>query len=78
MLKTISELYKKSNEISGAKRLVLASAADDHSLDAVFKAREQNIIEPINPIMNKIKIISFFKIFLIIAKFFFPIFKTYY
>ncbi len=47
MLKTISELYTKNKKKSGTKRLVLASAADDHSLDAVFKAKEQNIIEPI-------------------------------
>lgn len=47
MLKTISELYIKNKEKSGTKRLVLASAADDHSLDAVYKAKEQNIIEPI-------------------------------
>jgi len=47
MLKTISELYQKSNEKTGAKKLVLASAADDHSLDAVYKAKEQNIIQPI-------------------------------
>lgn len=47
MVKTISELYLKSEKKSGTKRLVLASAADDHSLDAVFKAKEQNIIEPV-------------------------------
>lgn len=47
MLKTIAELYIKNKENSGIKRLVLASAADDHSLDAVYKAKEQNIIEPV-------------------------------
>ena len=45
MLKTIAELYLKNKEKSGTKRLVLASAADDHSLDAVYKAKEKNIIE---------------------------------
>ncbi len=47
MLKTIAGLYIKNKENSGIKRLVLASAADDHSLDAVYKAKEQNIIEPV-------------------------------
>lgn len=47
MLKTIAELYIKNKEKSGTKRLVLASAADDHSLDAVYKAKEKNIIEPV-------------------------------
>ncbi len=46
MLKKISDLYKKSNE-QNTKRLVLASAADEHSLDAVFVAQNKNIIEPI-------------------------------
>lgn len=47
MLKKISELYDKSNATKSAKRLVIANAADDHSLDAVYKAKEQNIIEPV-------------------------------
>lgn len=47
MLKNISELYSKIQESKGTKRLVLASAADDHSLDAVFKAKAENIIEPV-------------------------------
>jgi phosphate butyryltransferase len=47
MIKTISELYNKSDAIQGAKRLAVANAADDHSLDAIFKAKERNIIEPV-------------------------------
>ena len=47
MLKKISELYKKSDNYPGAKRLVVANAADDHVLDAIFKAKAKNIIEPI-------------------------------
>ncbi len=46
MLKKISDLYKKSDE-QNTKRLVLASAADEHSLDAVFAAKNKNIIEPV-------------------------------
>ena len=47
MLKKISELYDKIQTKKGIKRLVLAAAADDHSLDAVFKAKAKKIIEPI-------------------------------
>lgn len=47
MLKHISDFYKKINEQKTVKRLVLASAADEHSLDAVFKAAEKGIIEPV-------------------------------
>ncbi|NPA44689.1 MAG: bifunctional enoyl-CoA hydratase/phosphate acetyltransferase [Chlorobi bacterium] len=47
MLNKISDLYSKSNAISSAKKLVLASAADEHSLDAVFEAHKKNIITPI-------------------------------
>ena len=47
MLKKISELYDKIQAKEGIKRLVLAAAADDHSLDAVFKAKAEKIIEPI-------------------------------
>jgi len=47
MLQKISDLYTKSKEQKTTKRLVLASAADEHSLDAVFSAKKENIIEPI-------------------------------
>ncbi len=47
MLQKISDLYNKSKEQKATKRLVLASAADEHSLDAVFAAKKENIIEPI-------------------------------
>jgi len=47
MLKKISDLYSKSKKQTAIKRLVLASAADKHSLDAVFAAKKENIIEPI-------------------------------
>ncbi len=47
MLQKISDLYKKSKTQSNSKILVLASAADEHSLDAVFNAYKNNIIKPI-------------------------------
>jgi len=47
MLNKISDLYSKSKAISSTKKLVLASAADEHSLDAVFEAYKKNIIIPI-------------------------------
>jgi len=47
MLKKISDLYSKSKEQTNVKRLVLASAADEHSLDAIFAAKKEKIIEPI-------------------------------
>ncbi len=47
MLKKISELYDRIQAKESIKRLVLASAADYHSLDAVFKAKAKKIIEPI-------------------------------
>lgn len=46
MFTSISDLFQLNKDQS-IKRLVLASAADDHSLDAVFKAKSLNIIEPI-------------------------------
>jgi len=47
MLKKISELYDRIQVKEVNKKLVLASAADYHSLDAVFEAKKRNIIEPI-------------------------------
>jgi hypothetical protein len=39
MLKKISELYDRANAEEGAKRIVIANAADDNSLDAVYRAK---------------------------------------
>ncbi|MCF6366908.1 MAG: bifunctional enoyl-CoA hydratase/phosphate acetyltransferase [Bacteroidales bacterium] len=47
MLKKISELYDRIQAKENIKKLVLAAAADDHSLDAVFSAKSKQIIEPI-------------------------------
>jgi len=47
MIKHISDFNDNIKKQKGTKRLILASAADEHSLDAVFKASEKNIIEPI-------------------------------
>ena len=47
MLTKISDLYSLNKNKKTLERLVLASAADEHSLEAVFEARNKNIIEPI-------------------------------
>jgi phosphate butyryltransferase len=46
MFTSISDLYKINKE-QKAKLMVVANAVDEHSLDAVFKAKSQNIIFPI-------------------------------
>lgn len=47
MLRHISDFYEQIKQQKGVKRLVLASAADEHSLEAVFKAQEIGIIKAI-------------------------------
>ncbi len=47
MIKHISDFYREIENQDNTKRLVLASAADEHSLNAVFKAKELKLIEPI-------------------------------
>ncbi len=47
MLKHIADFYKEIQKQKDTKRLVLASAADEHSIDAVFKAKKQKLIEPV-------------------------------
>ena len=47
MVKHISDFYKQIKKQKGTKRLILASAADEHSLDAVFKACDKKIIEAV-------------------------------
>ncbi len=57
MFKHISDFYEQIKKQEGTKRLVLASAADEHSLDAIFKASEKKIIEAVL-VGNKKKIIE--------------------
>ncbi|NPA68398.1 MAG: bifunctional enoyl-CoA hydratase/phosphate acetyltransferase [Chlorobi bacterium] len=58
MLKKFSDFYSERINKGNPKRLILASAADEHSLDAVFKAFEKNIIDPVLVgDKNKIKLI---------------------
>ncbi len=47
MLTKISDLYSLNKNKKTLKRLVLASAGDEHSLEAVFNAHKKNIIKPI-------------------------------
>ncbi len=47
MLTRISDFYDKADNQKDAKRLILASAADEHSLDAVFEAEKKNLIRPV-------------------------------
>ncbi len=47
MIRNISDFYTKIKEQKSVKRLVLASAADEHSLEAVNMACEKGIIEAV-------------------------------
>ncbi len=47
MPKKISDIYKLAENQTKTKRLALAVAQDEHALDAVFEAKEKQIIEPI-------------------------------
>ncbi|PID88021.1 MAG: phosphate butyryltransferase [Bacteroidia bacterium] len=47
MIRSIKELHQRIDNQERTKKLVLASAADEHSLEAVFAAKNRNIIEPI-------------------------------
>ncbi len=60
MLKKISDLYKLIEKQTKKKKLVLAVAHDLHSLDAVYKAVKNNIIQAIL-VGDKSKIIKFLK-----------------
>ncbi|MDF2677848.1 MAG: phosphate butyryltransferase, partial [Bacillota bacterium] len=46
-LKSFDELIKKVQSNSIIKRVVVAAAHDEHTLQAVFKAVENNIVDPI-------------------------------
>lgn len=45
--KNFHELIKKVQESDVKKRVAVVAAQDEHTLEAVFKAREDNIVEPI-------------------------------
>jgi phosphate butyryltransferase len=47
MLKKISDIHIKIQKNQALKKLVLASASDEHSIDAVFHAYKKNIIIPV-------------------------------
>lgn len=59
MIKTINDLILKAKEIE-TKTLVVACAADEHVLEAVEMARQENIIYPIL-VGNKNAILEIFK-----------------
>ncbi|MGV7927673.1 MAG: bifunctional enoyl-CoA hydratase/phosphate acetyltransferase [Spirochaetota bacterium] len=46
-IKTIADLYTNTEKSPKRKKLVVAAAQDEHVLDAVTKARERGIVEPI-------------------------------
>lgn len=46
-IKTIADLYTNTEKNPKRKKLVVAAAQDEHVLDAVTKARERGIVEPI-------------------------------
>jgi len=47
MITKLTDFYKNVGNQEKKKRLVVAAAQDEHVLDAVFMAKEKNIIEPI-------------------------------
>jgi phosphate butyryltransferase len=55
VIKNFDELIKKVQSFEGKKKVAVAAAHDEHALEAVFHAVENNIIEPVL-IGNKEKI----------------------
>jgi phosphate butyryltransferase len=57
VIKSFKELIEKVQKSGSKKRVAVVAAQDEHTLEAVFKARENNIVEPIL-IGNKHKIME--------------------
>lgn len=55
--KSFDDLIKKVQNLDSKKKVAVVSAQDEHTLQAVFKAKKDNIVEPIL-IGNKKKIIE--------------------
>jgi len=55
VIKNFDELIKKVQSFEGKKKVAVAAAHDEHALEAVFEAAENNIVEPVL-IGNKEKI----------------------
>lgn len=55
VFKSFDELIESVQHADARKKVAVVSAADEHTLEAVFKAKKDNIVEPIL-IGNKIKI----------------------
>ena len=55
--KSFDDLIKKVQNLDSKKKVAVVSAQDEHTLEAVFKAKKDNIVEPIL-IGNKNKIIE--------------------
>lgn len=55
--KSFDDLIKKVQNLDSKKKVAVVSAQDEHTLEAVFKAKKNNIVEPIL-IGNKKKIIE--------------------
>ncbi|NLZ54896.1 MAG: bifunctional enoyl-CoA hydratase/phosphate acetyltransferase [Thermoanaerobacteraceae bacterium] len=55
VIKNFEELIKKVQKSDSPKRVAVVAAQDEHTLQAVFKARKDNIVEPLL-IGNKTKI----------------------
>lgn len=55
VFKSFSELIENVQGAESKKKVVVVSAQDEHTLEAVFKARKDNIVEPIL-IGDKVKI----------------------
>lgn len=47
VIKNFDELIKKVQSFEGRKKVAVAAAHDEHALEAVFHAAENNIVEPV-------------------------------
>jgi len=55
VFKDFNELIKKVQKVDGKKRVAVVAAQDEHTLEAVFRARKDHIVEPVL-IGDKVKI----------------------
>lgn len=53
--KNFDELILKVQNVQSKKKVVVVSTQDEHTLEAVFRAKNDNIVEPIL-LGNKVKI----------------------
>lgn len=55
VFKNFNELIQKVQKVDGKKRVAVVAAQDEHTLEAVFRARKDHIVEPVL-IGDKVKV----------------------